>query len=86
MRWIQRCSIMFTATTIAVTLKQWRWRVLAILVGLALVLLVSLTRIYLGAHYLSDVLGASAAGAAWLAFCLTAIGTIRRYRLKTRTR
>ena len=34
---------------------------------------------YLGAHYLSDVLGATAAGLAWLVLCLTAVDTLRRY-------
>lgn len=71
---------MFLTLTISISVKQWRWRVLAILSGFTLVFLVGLTRIYLGAHYLSDVMGAMAAGMAWLAFCLTAVETLRRYR------
>jgi undecaprenyl-diphosphatase len=35
---------------------------------------------YLSAHYLSDVLAAIAVGLAWLALCLTAVNTLRRYR------
>jgi membrane-associated phospholipid phosphatase len=44
----------------------------------AMVLLVGLSRIYLGAHYLSDVVGAILEGLAWLAACLTAVATARR--------
>ena len=47
---------------------------------IALVFLVALSRMYLGAHYLSDVLGAMAAGMAWLALCLTTVETLRRHR------
>jgi membrane-associated phospholipid phosphatase len=42
------------------------------------ILLIGFTRIYLGAHFLSDVLGALAAGILWLTFCWTAIETLRR--------
>jgi membrane-associated phospholipid phosphatase len=41
------------------------------------ILLIGLTRIYLGAHYLTDVLGALAAGLFWLVFCWTAFETLR---------
>jgi undecaprenyl-diphosphatase len=60
---------------IAKAVQAWRWRVWSILVGTVFVLLVAFTRIYLGVHYLSDVLGAMAAGLAWLAFSLTAVET-----------
>jgi undecaprenyl-diphosphatase len=40
------------------------------------------TRIYLGAHYFTDVIGAIAAGVAWLTFCWTAVETLRRWRLR----
>jgi undecaprenyl-diphosphatase len=40
--------------------------------------MVALSRMYLGAHYLSDVIGAMAAGTAWLALCLTAAEILRR--------
>lgn len=66
------------AFIVATSLKAWRGRVLSILSAFIFVLLIALTRIYLGAHYLSDVLGAMAAGLAWLAFCLTAVETFRR--------
>jgi undecaprenyl-diphosphatase len=53
------------------TTKDWRWRVLTILAAAVLIVLVGFSRMYLGAHYLSDVLGAMAEGLAWLALCLT---------------
>lgn len=45
-----------------------------------MVALVATSRMYLGAHYLSDVLAAMAEGVAWLAICITAISTLRRRR------
>jgi membrane-associated phospholipid phosphatase len=47
-----------------------------------LILLIGLSRIYLGAHFLSDVLGALAAGFLWLTFCWTALETLRRRRIR----
>jgi undecaprenyl-diphosphatase len=59
----------------------WRARVLIVLAAVAMVVLVALSRMYLGAHYLSDVLAAAAEGAAWLAICITAVSTLQRRRL-----
>lgn len=64
------------AAYVAARLSAWRWRVLAVLVALALVGLVAFSRMYLGVHYLSDVLAASAAGIAWFALCDVAVGTL----------
>ncbi len=62
------------------SVRGWWWRALAIGVAVFLVLLVGFSRIYLGAHYLSDVLAAIAEGLAWLAFCFVLIAELQRRR------
>jgi undecaprenyl-diphosphatase len=62
-------------------IASWRWRVFIAALTIALVVAVALSRMYLGAHYLSDVMGAMAAGTAWLALCLTAVEARRRKRM-----
>jgi undecaprenyl-diphosphatase len=42
----------------------------------AIVVLVAFSRLYLGVHYLSDVLAAFAEGIAWLALCYAAVHTL----------
>lgn len=58
-------------------------RILTSVGMLAIVLLISFSRLYLGVHYLSDVLGAVAAGAAWLALSI-ALQTAYGERFVTR--
>jgi len=58
--------------------RSWRLRAAAVAGACAMVALVGLSRIYLGAHFLSDVLAAIAEGVTWLAICITAISTLRR--------
>lgn len=58
----------------------WRHRIFAFAGAALVIALVGVSRIYLGAHYLTDVLGAIALGLAWLAFCWTGIETVRRWR------
>jgi len=65
---------------VASRVRHWRWRVVAIAVAGFMILLVGFSRIYLGAHYLSDVLAAIAEGLAWLAFSLVAVGELQRRR------
>ena len=45
-----------------------------------MIVLVAVSRMYLGVHYLSDVLAAFTEGVAWLALCLSAINTFWSHR------
>lgn len=59
-------------------LSTWRRR-LHIVVGAGfLVILVGITRIYLGVHYFSDEVAAAALSTAWLVVWLIAVDAMRR--------
>jgi undecaprenyl-diphosphatase len=60
------------------TLRR-RWARVAAVAGLGtLILLIGFSRMYLGAHYFSDVVGGFCVGAAWLAVCVSGVETVRR--------
>jgi undecaprenyl-diphosphatase len=61
--------------------KGWHWRMLAILGALLAIALVGFSRIALGAHYLTDVLGAIVGGTSWLILCLSVVERTCRKRL-----
>ncbi|MEO8599870.1 MAG: phosphatase PAP2 family protein [bacterium] len=61
-------------------IDAWRLRVTIVLTAMALVMLVALSRVYLGVHYLSDVRGGFAEAIAWLTLCLLGIRTYWHYR------
>jgi len=59
--------------------RVWMRVAVVVLLGL-LVLSIGFSRAYLGAHYLTDVLGGFAVGGCWLAVCISGLETIRRRR------
>ena len=54
------------------------WRALAITLVAMLIVAVGYSRLYLGLHFFSDVVGGLAAGAVWLTACITALEVARR--------
>ena len=70
----------FLALLLAHLTSRWHWQLLITIAAVLLIAAISATRIYLGAHYLTDVLAAIAIGSAWLAFSWTTAETFRRHR------
>ena len=60
------------------TSKSWRRRVIAVSIAVSLVALVCFSRIYLGVHYLTDVLAGVIEGVVWLVLCLTMMKIVDR--------
>jgi undecaprenyl-diphosphatase len=60
---------------------RWRVRSAAVALALCLVGAISLSRIYLGVHWLSDILAGVSAGMVWLATTTAAYEVYRRMRL-----
>ncbi len=60
--------------------RSWPARVAAGVLAVCMVALVGLSRIYLGAHYLSDVLAGMVEGCGWVAICIAAVSSLRRRR------
>jgi len=58
----------------------WSWRAAFVMSAIMMVSLVALTRLYLGVHFLSDVLAGVAEGVAWLTLCLVGMYSFRAIR------
>jgi undecaprenyl-diphosphatase len=71
------------AALLAATTPRWGRKVAAWTAALLLAGLVGLSRLYLGASWLTDVLGALALGAAWLFVLLTASRTMSALHRRT---
>ena len=60
-----------------------RRRIACVAAAVAAIVLVAFSRIYLGAHYLSDVLAAACSSTAWLVLCLSAVHRLVRRRMES---
>lgn len=69
------------AAFVIVSKAGWKWKVGAVFLAALIVQIVGFSRIYLGAHFLSDVVAAATAGIAWMALCVTVMDAIRRRRM-----
>ena len=63
-----------TVAYLVMRLQKHHWsRVLTLLAAIILILLICVTRLYLGVHYPSDVIGGIIVGLAWAAFCMATL-------------
>jgi undecaprenyl-diphosphatase len=62
-------------------LSRWRYRAAALSLACTLALAISLSRVYLGVHWISDIAAGIAAGLIWLVAATVAYETFRRIRL-----
>jgi undecaprenyl-diphosphatase len=68
------------AALLAAATSSWARKVAAWAAAVVIVGVVAVSRLYLGAHWLTDVLGGLALGAAWLFALLTSVRTIDHLR------
>ena len=63
-----------TVAYLVMRLQKHRWaRVLTLVCTVLLILLICITRLYLGVHYPSDVIGGIIVGLGWAAFCMVTL-------------
>ena len=75
--------VSLTIAYLAARLQQRRWaRILTISFAFALIALICASRIYLGVHYPSDVIGGAVIGIAWAAFCMAMLEVIQKFALR----
>jgi len=62
----------------------WHARIACVLAAALMVVLVAFSRMYLGAHYFSDVAAAACSSTAWLVLCLSGVHALVRRRMEGR--
>jgi undecaprenyl-diphosphatase len=78
--------ICFGAMAYLALRQPWPWRAKSAVLAFAntMVILVGLSRVYLGVHWASDIAGGWSAGAVWLAFAVVAFEMLLRVRQRRR--
>lgn len=72
-----------TVAYLAARLHRRRWaRWLVMLFAFLVIVLISLSRMYLGVHYPSDVVAGVVVGLAWAAFCMATLEAIQRLAVR----
>lgn len=69
-----------TVAYLAARLHKRRWaRVMVMLTAFFVIALISISRLYLGVHYPSDVVAGVAIGLAWAGFCMATLEAIQKF-------
>lgn len=71
-------TIGMLAYLVFIGLRSSSLRILVVAAAMVWIVLMGFSRMYLGAHYLSDVLAGFAAGTVWLAGCISGVEIARR--------
>jgi undecaprenyl-diphosphatase len=65
---------------LGIPVRWLRWVLVSLLA--LLVLAIGFSRMFLGAHWFSDVVAGYCAATIWLTFCITSVEALRRRRLR----
>lgn len=69
-----------TVAYLAARLQKRRWaRWATLFVAAVIIGLISISRMYLGVHYPSDILAGTIVGLSWAAFCMATLEAIQRF-------
>lgn len=63
------------------TATQWRWKAACLALAWTLILSIAVSRVYLGAHWISDVAAGITAGTLWVGVTTLGYETVRRVRM-----